>query len=62
MSDPLAERLQAAARAGGTDPRPVMAIEPIFGRDLGQSPELAREVEAVLQGFQHRGVRATLEP
>lgn len=60
FSDPLGEQLQAAARAGGSDPRPVLAIESIFGLDLAASPQLIAEMRSTLQHLQERGVRATL--
>jgi len=42
--DPQAERLQALARAGGDDPRPLLADEATFG-SLGRSPRFVAAVE-----------------
>jgi mannitol 2-dehydrogenase len=60
IADPLGARLQMAARTGGMDPRPVLAVESIFGEDLVHSRELLAELEAALQSLHRRGVREAL--
>lgn len=60
ISDPLGDELQSAARAGGVDPRPVLAIESVFRSDLAASSELAGELRRTLQLLHERGARGTL--
>ncbi|MEX5717931.1 mannitol dehydrogenase family protein [Geodermatophilus maliterrae] len=59
VEDDRGPHLQALARAGGSDPRPLLADEPVFG-DLGRVPGFAEELAAVLRRLQRDGVRATL--
>ncbi len=47
LEDPRADRLQQAAREGGTDPRPLMAQHDVFGL-LGSDVHLQAELEAAL--------------
>jgi fructuronate reductase/mannitol 2-dehydrogenase len=58
VEDPHADRLQRLARAGGTDPRPLLDERWLFG-DLGNRA-VAAELAAVLQELERDGVRATL--
>ena len=57
--DPLAERLQALARTGGCDPRPLLAERGIFG-DLGSHPGFVADLEQALRRLADDGVRATV--
>ncbi len=56
---PLAELLRERAVAGGPDPAPLLAIEPLFG-DLGRNPRLAEPVGRWLASLYERGSHATL--
>jgi mannitol-1-phosphate/altronate dehydrogenase len=59
IDDPLAERLQDLARAGGTDPRPLLGESPIFG-DLAGNEAFVAELTATLEQLERSGVRAAL--
>ncbi len=59
IEDDRGPHLQALARAGGTDPRPLLADEPVFG-DLGRVPGFAEELAAALRRLERDGVRATV--
>lgn len=59
VDDPHAELLQARVREGGTDPRPVLALEPIFG-DLGRRPGFVADLRAALERLDRDGVRTTV--
>jgi len=56
---PLAPLLQERAVAGGADPAPLLAIEPLFG-DLGRDPRVAEPVGRWLASLYDRGSLATL--
>jgi mannitol 2-dehydrogenase len=59
VEDPLAERLTQLARAGGTNPRPLLGERSVFG-DLVDHPGLVDVVAADLQQMDRDGVRATV--
>jgi fructuronate reductase/mannitol 2-dehydrogenase len=59
VDDPRAEELQTLARAGGTDPRPLLGVRSIFG-DLGENPVFVAELADVLDRLDRDGVRATV--
>jgi mannitol-1-phosphate/altronate dehydrogenase len=59
IEDPRSERLRTLARTGGTDPRPVLAEQDVFG-DLAQDPSFAVEVELELLAITRLGARAAL--
>jgi mannitol-1-phosphate/altronate dehydrogenase len=59
IDDPRAGLLQALARDGGTDPRPLLGERSIFG-DLGDCPAFVAELHAALEQLERDGVRATL--
>ena len=59
IQDPRAEELRPLARAGRTDPRPLLAVTDIFG-SLGESPALVRDLAADLESLYARGAQATL--
>ncbi len=59
IQDPRAEELRPLARAGRTDPRPLLAVTDLFG-PLGQSPELVRDLSADLESLYTHGAQATL--
>ncbi len=59
LDDPAARRLRTLARAGGTDPRPLLSETSVFGR-LGQDKDFVRELEDVLEALARDGTRATV--
>jgi mannitol-1-phosphate/altronate dehydrogenase len=59
VDDPRADELQALARIGGTDPRPLLADRSTFG-DLGDRPAFVAELHAALARMERDGVRATV--
>jgi fructuronate reductase/mannitol 2-dehydrogenase len=59
VDDPHAERLRALARAGGTDPRPLLALRPLFG-DLGDHTAFVAELQEAMERLARDGVRRTL--
>jgi mannitol 2-dehydrogenase len=59
VEDDRGPELQALAAAGGTDPRPLLAVTSVFG-DLGTVPGFAEEVEDTLRRLAHDGVRETV--
>jgi mannitol-1-phosphate/altronate dehydrogenase len=59
LDDPLADALQSAALAGGSDPRPLLAVCGQFG-DLSADGELVSELAEAVRELDRRGVRATL--
>ena len=59
VEDPLAERLIELARAGRTDPRPLLGERSVFG-DLVDHPGLVDAVAADLRQMGSNGVRATV--
>ena len=56
---PLAALLRERAAAGGPDPAPLLAVEPLFG-NLGRDPDLAEPVGRWLASLHERGSLATL--
>ncbi len=56
LDDPRGVELQALARAGGEDPRPLLADEETFG-SLGRSVSFAAAVERDLRDLVHLGAR-----
>lgn len=59
IEDQMADQLQALARAGGDDPRPLLGIHSLFG-DLGQDQGFVAELEEALHRLSSQGARATL--
>ncbi|MDT0278167.1 mannitol dehydrogenase family protein [Blastococcus goldschmidtiae] len=59
VDDPRAEELQALARAGGTDPRPLLGLRSVFGT-LGDDAGFVDELHRVLERLDRNGVRASL--
>jgi fructuronate reductase/mannitol 2-dehydrogenase len=59
IEDPAAERLQVLARAGGTDPRGLLAEPELFG-PLGEDEAFADELEEALVRMQRVGTREAL--
>ena len=64
LDDPLAGRLRAIAAAGAGDPaaavQALLQVEEVFGRDLREDAELARQLAAALAQVRAQGIRATL--
>jgi fructuronate reductase/mannitol 2-dehydrogenase len=59
LDDPDGERLRALARAGGDDPRPLLADEATFGA-LGRCPAFAATVTRDLRAIRKDGARAVI--
>ena len=59
IDDPRADELTALARAGGTDPRPLLGVRSIFG-DLGENPVFVAELADALDRLDRDGGRRTL--
>jgi fructuronate reductase/mannitol 2-dehydrogenase len=59
VDDPHAEQLQALARAGGTDPRPLLGLRSLFG-PLGDDAAFVDELQQALEQLERDGVHATL--
>jgi mannitol 2-dehydrogenase len=59
VADDRAEELGRLARAGGTDPRPLLAVRSVFG-DLGNDAPFVAAVADLLRQFDQRGVRGTV--
>jgi len=59
IDDPRADQLQALARAGGTDPRPLLGERSIFG-DLADLPDFVAELQVALERLDRDGVRRTI--
>jgi fructuronate reductase/mannitol 2-dehydrogenase len=59
IDDPRADVLQRLARAGGTDPRPLLGEASIFG-DLDRFPGFVAELQQVLERLDRDGVRVTV--
>lgn len=57
---PMAALLRETAVAGGADPRPLLAIRPLFG-ELGDDPRLVTPVAEWLGMLDGRGIQATLD-
>jgi mannitol-1-phosphate/altronate dehydrogenase len=59
IDDADVARLQARARAGGNDPRPLLELRDIFG-DLGDHPHFVATLQRLLAALDHRGLRSTM--
>ena len=59
VEDARGEELQELARAGGADPRPLLAERSIFG-DLVDDPCFVRDLAATMASLERDGVHATL--
>jgi fructuronate reductase/mannitol 2-dehydrogenase len=59
VEDPRADLLQALARRGGSDPRPLLGERSIFG-DLADDEGFATDVATAMARLEQTGVRATL--
>ncbi|HEY9788042.1 MAG TPA: mannitol dehydrogenase family protein, partial [Candidatus Obscuribacterales bacterium] len=58
--DPQGERLSAIAKEAKDDPRPLLALNDIFG-SLGSSQRFVDEVDTLLKHLYEKGARATLD-
>lgn len=56
---PLATQLREKAIAGGRDPRPILSLQPVFGR-LGDDRRLVTSVGRWLESFYDNGIRTTM--
>ena len=59
LDDPLGERLQALALAGGDDPGPLLSDDETFG-SLGACPRFAEAVRRDLRDMEAEGTRAVI--
>lgn len=59
IDDPLAGLLQPLAQAGGGDPRPLLAVKPVFG-ELGRDPGFAAELQRAIAALDRRGARGAV--
>lgn len=59
IRDARADELRARANEGRADPRPVLAVQRVFG-DLGRHEAWVAELAATFGELNVRGVRATL--
>ena len=59
IEDPRIEELQPPARAGGSDPRPLLAVSDLFG-DLRQSEPFVKQLSGFLEQLDTHGARATV--
>jgi len=60
LDDPLSAKLLAAARRGGPDPAPLLAIEEVFERSLAAHPAFRAHVSEALRSLYDGGPAATL--
>jgi mannitol 2-dehydrogenase len=56
LQEEHAGELSALARAGGSDPRPLLGVRTVFG-DLGEDPELVAALGGALDEIEAHGVR-----
>lgn len=59
IQDQMADELQARAREGGDDPRPLLGLHSLFG-DLAHDERFVVELSAALRDVSTRGARAAL--
>jgi mannitol 2-dehydrogenase len=59
LQDERAAELRALARAGGTDPRPLLGVRAVFG-DLGDDPVFVEDLARTLASIETYGVRPTV--
>jgi mannitol 2-dehydrogenase len=59
VEDARSERMQALARAGGDDPRPLLTLREVFG-DLGDARWLVATLQRMLGSIDQHGLRSTL--
>jgi mannitol 2-dehydrogenase len=59
INDPEGQRLQEAAKRGGSDPMALLSLTDIFG-SLGKSEKFVSEIKPLLKSLYEQGARATL--
>ncbi|WP_164700144.1 mannitol dehydrogenase family protein [Modestobacter sp. KNN46-3] len=59
LADDRAEELGVLARAGGTDPRPLLAVDAVFG-DLGRDESFVTALATALRQLEELGVRGAV--
>jgi mannitol 2-dehydrogenase len=57
IRDPLTEELRRAAQAGGSDPRPFLGLEVIFGKDLPAHDGVVKGVTDALAAIDAKGMK-----
>jgi mannitol 2-dehydrogenase len=60
-SDPMLDDLVRRARAGGTDPAPLLELRALFGDALAKAPEFLEPLRADLRSLAQDGPRAALQ-
>ncbi len=60
LNDPMADRLVAAARAGGKDPSRLLALREVFSEQIARAPAFVNEVSRALASFYDHGAEETL--
>lgn len=60
VKDPLADKIKQAAKAGGDDPTPFLAIPEIFGSDLPQAEAFTKSVDYWLKRLHKDGAKAAV--
>jgi mannitol 2-dehydrogenase len=60
VEDARSERMQALARAGGDDPRPLLTLREVFG-DLGDARRFVATLQRMLGSIDQHGLRSTLQ-
>ena len=60
VSHPLAEELRRRAETGGLDPRPLLALRPLFG-ELGDNPRVVAALEQQLGEVYAKGASGALQ-
>jgi fructuronate reductase/mannitol 2-dehydrogenase len=60
VEDARSERMQALARAGGDDPRPLLTLREVFG-DLGDARWFVATLQRMLGSIDQHGLRSTLQ-
>ena len=60
FKDPMGPQLRQLARAGGSDPRRLLASREIFSAELAGSPRFLQEVRGTLGALFQKGARAAL--
>ncbi len=59
VEDARSDRLQALARAGGDDPRPLLTVREVFG-DLGEAQWFVTTLQRMIGSIDRHGLRSTL--
>src|SRR5260370_38471786 len=61
MNDPMLNQLRDGPKAGGKDPRRLLAMRKLFSEELASNQRFVRQLEEALASFYDKGTAATLE-